>query len=79
MLQKDSDTTSPMFTDFVGIKMKLKTIKSEGLAQNSYIIFTKTKQLSLTRAATAKSTTNSPKKNAPKSNTSWKLTETKTT
>ena len=32
-------TTSPMFTDFVGIKMKIKTIKSEGLAHNSYILF----------------------------------------
>jgi hydroxyacylglutathione hydrolase len=28
-----------VFTDFVGRKMKIKTIKSEGLAHNSYILF----------------------------------------
>jgi hydroxyacylglutathione hydrolase len=32
-------TTSLWFTDFVGIKMKIKTVKSEGLAHNSYILF----------------------------------------
>jgi hydroxyacylglutathione hydrolase len=31
--------TSQAFTDFVGIKMKIKTVKSEGLAHNSYILF----------------------------------------
>ena len=37
--EKIRTTTSPGFTDFVGIEMKIKTVKSEGLAHNSYILF----------------------------------------